>query len=392
MGEKKSIGAAYALLQGFYWMGLAAAVGYCAVYLQGRGYSNSQLGLVMALGFIVSLLLSPALASLVDGAKRVGVFHVSGSLLLVQALALLCMLLLPGRSIAVSALYMLHIAACICGNPMLTQLSIELCRCGKPVNYAAARGFGSVFYAVGMLLLGRLAGRCGSFVLPYAGLTILLLQAAALAALSFSGVRPALPAAGGEKAAAVSLGRFIRENRRFCVLLLGTALIYFTHNLTNNYLINVVRRVGGDTGSMGALGCFMAVLEFPVMLFYDRLTRRIRCSRVLRLSLVFFPVKALAIALSTSMTGLFAAHLLQIFSFALFTPAMVRYVNQHISGADSAKGQSLAYSMSPLGSVFASFLGGLLFDSISVPAVLLIGAAVSALGALLCQFCIEKDA
>ena len=392
MEKKKSIGAAYALLQGFYWMGLGAAVGYCAVFLQGRGYSNSQLGLVMALGYIVSLLLSPALASLVDSAKRVGVFHVSWVLLMAQVLSLLCLILLPGRSIAVSVLYVLYIAACVCGNPMLTQLSIELCRCGKPVNYAAARGVGSVFYAVGMLLLGRLAGRCGSFVLPYAGLTILLLQAAALAGLSLSGVRSALPAAGREKAAAVSLGRFIRENRRFCVLLLGTALIYFTHNLTNNFLINVVRRVGGDTGSMGAICFFMAALEFPVMLFYDRLTRRARCGHVLRLSLVFFPVKALAIALSTSMTGLFAAHLLQIVSFALFTPAMVRYVNLHISGADSAKGQSLAYSMSPLGSVFASFLGGLLFDSISVPAVMLIGAAVSALGALLCQFCIEKDA
>lgn len=392
MEKKKSIGAAYALLQGFYWMGLGTAVGYCAVYLQGRGYSNSQLGLVMALGFIVSLLLSPALASLVDGAKRVGVFHVSWTLLLVQALALLCLILLPGQNAAVSALYMLYIAACICGNPMLTQLSIDLNRCGKPVNYAAARGFGSIFYALGVLFLGVLAGRFGSFVLPYAGMTFLLLQAAALAALSFSGVRPALPAAGGEKAAAVSLGRFIRENRRFCVLLLGTALIYFTHNLTNNYLINVVRQVGGNTGSMGALGCFMAVLEFPVMLLYNRLTHRFRCGHVLRLSVVFFALKALAIALAGSMAGLYAAHLLQIFSFALFTPTMVRYVNLHISGADSAKGQSLAYNMSTLGAVFASFLGGLLFDSISVPAVLLIGAAVSALGALLCQFCIEKDA
>lgn len=392
MEKKKRIGAAYALLQGFYWMGLGAAVGYCAVFLQGRGYSNSQLGLVMALGYIVSLLLSPALASLVDGAKRVGVFHVSWVLLLAQGLALLCLILLPGRSIAVSALYMLYIATCICGNPLLTQLSIELCRCGKPVNYAAARGVGSVFYAVGMLLLGRLAGRFGSALLPYTGIAVLLLQAVPLAVLNLSGIRPGPAVSGTGKSDAVSLGRFIRENRRFCVLLLGTALIYFTHNLTNNFLINVVRRVGGDTGSMGFLCFFMAALEFPVMLLYDRLTRRLRCGHVLRLSIVFFALKALAIALSTSMTGLFAAHLLQIFSFALFTPAMVRYVNLHISGADSAKGQSLAYSMSTLGSVFASFLGGLLFDSISVPAVLLIGAAVSALGALLCQFCIEKDA
>ena len=47
--------------------------------------------------------------------------------------------------------------------------------------------------------------------------------------------------------------------------------------------------------------------------------------------------------------------------------------------------------MSTLGSVFASFLGGMLFDRISVTAVLFTGAAVSALGVLICQFSIEKE-
>ena len=391
MRTKQGKGIVYSLLQGFYWMGLGVAVSYCAVYLQGRGYSNSQLGLVMALGYIVSLLLSPSLASLVDSAKRVTVFHVSWILLMVQALVLLCLILIPGQGLSVSALYMLYIAACISGNPMLTQLSVELNRTERTVNYAAARGFGSIFYALGVLLLGYLAERFGSPLLPCAGLVILLLQAGALALLNLPGSRPALSGDSAEKQAGVSLGRFIRENRRFCVLLLGTAIVYFTHNLTNNYLINVVRHVGGGTGSMGALSCFMAVLEFPVMLRYNRFTRRFRCGSVLRFSLVFFALKALAIALAGSMAGLYAAHMLQIFSFALFTPTMVRYVNLHISGADSAKGQSLAYSMSTLGSVFASFLGGMLFDRISVTAVLFTGAAVSALGVLICQFSIEKE-
>lgn len=390
MEKKQSKSIIYSLLQGFFWMGLGAAVGYCAIFLQGRGYSNSQLGTVMALGYIISLLLSPSLAALVDSAKRVTVFHVSWFLLIVQALAVLCLILIPGQGPAVSLMYMLYIAACISGNPMLTQLSFELNRAGPVVNYAAARGFGSVFYALGVLLLGFLADRVGSYILPYVGLAIILLQAAALGALNLPGGNQVL-SPSGEKKSGVSLRRFVLENRRFCLLLLGTALIYFTHNLTNNFLINVVRHVGGNTSSMGVLSCFMAALEFPVMLLYDRATRRFRCGSVLRFSLVFFTLKALAIALAQSMAGLYAAHLLQIFSFALFTPAMVRYVNLHIAGADSAKGQSLAYSMSPLGSIFASFLGGILFDHISVPAVLFIGVAVSAAGLLLCQFCIERD-
>lgn len=84
------------------------------------------------------------------------------------------------------------------------------------------------------------------------------------------------------------------------------------------------------------------------------------------------------------MGALYAAHLLQAFSFAVITPACVRYVNLYIDSRDSAKGQSISYGMTTLGSIFASSLGGLMFDKLSVGATLLVGAAVSALGAAVC--------
>ena len=58
----------YALVQGFYWMGFCVSVSFAAVFLQNKGYSNSQLGLVMAAGNVFGFLLSPFLASVVDTA------------------------------------------------------------------------------------------------------------------------------------------------------------------------------------------------------------------------------------------------------------------------------------------------------------------------------------
>ncbi len=40
----------YSAVQGSYWMSFCAAVAYAAVYLQGLGYTNAQLGMIVAAG------------------------------------------------------------------------------------------------------------------------------------------------------------------------------------------------------------------------------------------------------------------------------------------------------------------------------------------------------
>ena len=61
---------AYYIIQGFYWMSICVSNNYAAFYLQSRGYSNSQLGVILALGNIAGFILSPILASVVDRSKR----------------------------------------------------------------------------------------------------------------------------------------------------------------------------------------------------------------------------------------------------------------------------------------------------------------------------------
>ena len=66
---------AYAAVQGIYWMGFCICVAFAAVYMQYRGYSNTALGAVVALGNIAGFLLAPAVAALVDSSRRITIFH-----------------------------------------------------------------------------------------------------------------------------------------------------------------------------------------------------------------------------------------------------------------------------------------------------------------------------
>ena len=56
----------YSAVQVFYWLGYCCISTYAAVFLQNRGYTNTQLGTITALGNIGGFLLAPALASVID--------------------------------------------------------------------------------------------------------------------------------------------------------------------------------------------------------------------------------------------------------------------------------------------------------------------------------------
>ena len=111
---------------------------------------------------------------------------------------------------------------------------------------------------------------------------------------------------------------------------------------------------------------------------------------LLRFAVIMFTVKELIIYLAPNIAVLYAAELLQAFSFAIFVPASVRYVDEVIVKRNAVKGQAFVTTMITLGSIFASYIGGLLLDNSSPSFTLLTGVIVSAAGTLVMLFAIQK--
>ena len=354
----------YALIQGLYWAGFCGIVSYASVYLQDRGYSNTRLGQILAIGYILGFLIPQVLASWIDRSEKITVYRCQWALLFSQVLIVLALRQLPGSGVVVSVLSIFLIGTEITLNPMNTEISADLeLRLGH-INYGAARGTGSVAFAPVSVLIGKLLEGVGTQVLDEIFFTFILLQAAALLLLCLS-IRGSVSAGESDyrsRSSSSSFLEFFQENRRFFGLLAGVSLLFFTHNLVNNYLINVVRSVNGDTSDMGLLSGFTAFMEIPMMFLYDRLLRRFSCEATVRFASSVFVLKALAIALAPGMGGLYCANTLQLLSFAMITPAMVEYVNRNIDHKDSAKGQALAFGMVTLGNILSSAIGGPLYD------------------------------
>ncbi len=378
------------LLQAFYWMSFCVVIPYAAVFLQSRGYSNSELGLIMAVGNIAALLLQPPVAGIADRSRRLSLPIIMLMVLAVLALSYAVNLLVSGRNIFVWLAYAMYVCCIFLMQPLCNSVSGLMERRGARINFGVARGIGSLAFAVLAVILGAMVDSRGAEVLAPAGLILSAGMALVLWDLSRH-FRPGSNAKEQQaKASSRGLLEFFRSDRRFMRLLLGIAFMYFSHAVITNFLINIVDNLGGGSAEMGVLNAYTAMVELPAMWGFAWLLRRWRCSSLFRLSIVMFAVKAFAVWVAPNMATLYVAQALQMLSFAIYIPASVRYVEETVAPADQVKGQAFVTSVVTLSSVFASLLGGVMFDHLGVSTTVLISGIVSAVGAVIAVPAVRK--
>lgn len=385
--SEKKLNIYYLFLQIAYWVTSAVVFCFTTVFLQFRGYSNYEIGIVFAVGNIIGFVSQPLIAGYIDRSDRRTLLRCIRITAVLAVLLMLAVYFLPSGSISLIGVYALLVAGNTLLNPLCISLSFYIESWGCGINFSRARALGSLSFAVCNVILGMLVQRVSENAVPTA--FILFSSLLGLATLLFVPVdrahRIAAPERRMQSASEKPSGllEFARENKRFMLFLLGTATLYFTHGMIGNFMIEFIRSIGGGSEDMGNVLAFMTVVEVPVMLLFGRLTQRFRCSSLLRFAVIMFTVKELMIYLASSLPALYAAEALQAFSFALFVPASVRYVDEVIAKHNAVKGQAFVTSMMTLGSIFASYIGGLLLDTSTPGFTLLVGVIVSAVGTLI---------
>lgn len=393
MTDRKSlkINILYSVLQGAYWINFCCVVSYAVVFLQAKGFDNTQLGGVLAAGNVMGFVIGSLLSAAVDRYIRFEARYAALLMLAFQAVSAIVLLRPACPAPLIAVIWALYLACCVAANSLVTKISVDAAHAGISINYSVARGIGSAAYVFASAALGTLTEKTGISVIPSVGLAAILVQAA-LILLIRTGV-PSLLSTGAVSSRAsssTSLAGFIGKYRRFSLLLPGLAALFVSHNIICHFMLNITRNVGGGVSEMGVLTAFSAVMEIPVMFFYPKLRDRFSCNRLLRLSTAGFLIQGAAIAAARSMPGLYAGFALQICAFGLYTPAIVDYVDRTIPFEDSAKAQSLAFGVTTLGSVLSSLIGGYMYDHTSVGSTLWAGCGFAALGMLICLRAVER--
>lgn len=397
----------YGCIHGTYWMYYGVAGSFASAFLLARGYSNAEIGIILAVGNILAVFLQPLIADLADRSKKlslIGVTQLSAVLLMVLTGLLFVM---KQKSAALWVVYMFIMAWMTTLQPLFNSLAFKLEETGVHINFGACRSVGSLAYAVLCAFLGTLVEAKGVGVLPLSGEIVLLMLLASIwvtktqfdrmvgektgkQAVSVLGECGHVPAADAEEAEEINLALFVKRNKLFVVLNLAVIGVFFSNSILNNFMLQVVEGVGGTSEDMGRILSVMAFLEIPALFFFDKIKERFSCQLILKFAAICFTLKVLLIYLAESVTMIYVAHLLQTLSFGLFLPAMVSFIGEVMAKGEAVKGQALYTVMTTASSMLASVLGGIMLDVSGPGFMLLVSTIVTGLGALVLVLIVDR--
>ena len=368
-----------------FWIILGLILGMVSVYLQAQGYSNSRIGITLAIVYTLSTFLQPALASIYDRTGKPLRYCLAVTYAVLAALtASVLFLPLKGFALSINLVLLFALQSSLQSSVNSLVQTFELA--GFSINFGAARGVGSLAYGFVIAIAGAVVEKVSPLRLPYVylGFAVLMVLLLALPKMNDQvlSVR--------KNAGSVSANRSALTHPSFILLLIASGCLSLNAVINGSFMLQIMQDMGGNSAEYGIATAIPAIVEFPAMLLYSRFSKKFGSHRLLMLAGWAWFTKNGLILLARSPEAIYAAQLLQFFSYAFFIPGVVWFIGQILPKEAFLKGQSLQGSAYTAGSVLATLFGGTLLDVVGVRGTLTIAQIFSLLGAILLTVAIKK--
>jgi len=371
----------YSLLNIGLWVQFVCVQGYASVLLLDRGFSSYEIGIVLALGNLFSVIFQPALSSATDK----GLVSVNKLLVLLEILiaaGFILFVVLSGK-IILGILYVLLFVGLNNLPPFSNNLGMIYASKNIGVDYGKARGLGSLAYALVSMALGIILGGAGIISIPVC--TLIFAFVAILAVIK-------LPADVKEEAGDVlensgnsgSYLSFCKNNPFLIIFVIGVCLIFTMHQILNVYAYQIAVNAGGSEADMGFMLGLAAFVEIFILFTFIYMEKVGGPGLWLIISVIGFSLKAVVILVARSIPLLLLAYAMQAIGYAIYVPASVSFADKIFSGNDKNKVQGMVYTVAIcIGGVIGSLAGGYLIDSYGVSLMLTVGCIISVIGTVL---------
>lgn len=382
----------FCLHQAFFYFGITGISAFAVAYLVDKGFATAQVGFILAATNLLSCLLQPMLGSFVDKRSPALLPRMIIGFLTVSFASLFCVEMLRPSLAVTRVLYILgyltYSVTLSLGNSMCAHYS----QSGYRVDYGMGSGLGSLSFSFASLILGAVIARLGMRVMMLIAQMFIILQIVLV--LFYPKISEEAGAAarqaGKAEASSLSIPAFFLRYRRFMLTMLGVALLAACHAMAENFLLQLFERIGGNSENVGVtlfLACVTAAV--PTILF-EKIQRKVPVTLLMRLSGLFYILKALLLIFASSVHAIYLIGLLQTFTYVFLFPSLYYFARARIAPADMVKGQTITSSTFSLGVALGNSLGGTMIDAAGLNAMLALAAALAAAGTLIVNLIIAK--
>ena len=374
----------YTLLNAAYFSAFCTIHAYAAVYLLANGFNNTEVGVLLAVANIVSAVLQPVIASIID---RPGPLT-NRNFILISVTGILAgsfiLMFIPGNKVLIFAVYAAIYMIQFVYQPVMTALCFEYQKAGCGIYYGLARGLGSASFAVTSIFVGRAVENGGVSILLWVTVATMILSVLVILVFRKPGgenghrENPEIKPSDG----AGGFSSFVKSYPAFMLFLLGTICFFFAHNMINDFMIQIIRNLGGNETELGYATFLQAILELPVMALIAVVLKKISADKLLVISGIAFFIKILILVFAKGMPMMYVSQSFQLFAYAVFIPAGAYYVSKTMAELDQVKGQAFITSAITIGGVFSNLISGYILDHLGIRPMLITGSIVCAVGVL----------
>lgn len=371
----------YIAMQAGYWAMFASIVAFQTSLLLERDFSNTDIGLVIAVRCGAGIIFQPLLGGFADRHPNIPLKLIVSLSLALSLVVGLFFTFTPMGLAGTLAVFVVIGGFEVSAYPLMDAMAIQYISVGVPIRYSLGRGMGSMAYAVTCVLLGLQVTATGveSTLLTHAGLVVLV--------IALCMTYPTFRAPPGGVAAAAekphSVWSLLRGNPRFTLMLVAVFLGMTACLPMSNFLVNIIQEKGGSSTDLGLAYFLMGAFELPTAFFFQKLRRKFGSGKLLLISTVFVSIKAalLVCAFNTPMLLLFQP--LQMLGYGLFTPSSVFFVDESVPSADRVRGQTIMMVASNgLGGMVGGIIAGGILDAGGVNLMLTACAGIGILAAV----------
>jgi len=372
----------YCLHQAAYFFAIAGISAFAVTYLMSKGFASSQIGMMLALTNILSCALQPIIGSYVDRRSMSLLTSIILGFLLIAFVSLASIELLNPALAVTGLLFVIGSLTFSITVPLSNSLCAYYAQNGCRIDYGMGSGIGSLSFSFASLIIGYIIANLGTGYMMAFCLSFMVVQMILM--LRYPRISPkensrhrVNPSSG------LSLPSFCLRYRYFILTLTGVLCLAACHAMAENYLIQIFDRMGGNSKNVGIALFLACTTAAPFLLLFERIQQRIQITALIRLSGLFFVLKAVLLIFASSVASVYLIELLQTCTYGFLYPSLYYFVSKRIPAADTAKGQTVASALYTLGTALGNSLGGVVIDQLGLNAMLALASSIAAAGTLL---------
>jgi MFS transporter, PPP family, 3-phenylpropionic acid transporter len=347
----------------FYFLCAGSYMPFLYVHLSDQGLSGKQVGLLATLAPIMTVALSPLVASVADRRRiRVRVAQVG----MVCVAVTMFMFRFPTKFGGLAALMVLlalfSTPFSSVGEGLIARMAHR-----NGFNYGAMRLWGSFGFAVTALICGFVWDRLGFKTMFLISAVLFVVP---IIVIGFVEEGPVIPAQERRPA------RTLLLDRGLLLLLVGVVLSSIANSLSGTFSGIYVRSLGGSNLFVGAMWAISAMAELPTMFYSNRISDKIGETAALLSAYAVMGLSFLGYSLVRDPALLLVLCATKGMGYGLWLTATVRAVTRRTAEEWASTAQSmLTICLMGLAPLIAGPVGGLVHDAISPAAVFAVSAA-----------------